>query len=149
MLKTNIFLNFDLFCPKIGKFFMKIDKIYVAFEKWLSNLDDFEGQKGAKIVFLCLLCKLWPNLQSTKHEGLLSLQDGSQSSIINSQHPQPTTPHPQHFFWPQNISDQLFILTKTDKILSGFNIFWAQNWFWIHKIRDSDWDILPTCFLNN
>ena len=45
------------FAPKIGQFFMKNGKICVAFEKWLSTLDDFEGRKGAKIVFLFFLCK--------------------------------------------------------------------------------------------
>ena len=36
---------------------MKNDKICVAFEKWPLNLDDFERQKEAKVVFLFFLCK--------------------------------------------------------------------------------------------
>ena len=56
--KKNIFLNFYLsFVPKICQFFMKNGKISVAFEKWPLNLDDFERQKGAKVVFLFFVCK--------------------------------------------------------------------------------------------
>ena len=45
------------FGPKIGHFFMKNDKICVVFEKWPLNLDDFERQKEAKVVFLFFSCK--------------------------------------------------------------------------------------------
>ena len=59
--KKYIFEFLPFFGPKIGQFCMKNGKTSVAFEKCPLNLDDFERQKGAKVVFLYIFeVELYP-----------------------------------------------------------------------------------------